>query len=215
MSTCGSIPRSDRARARQVHGWLRSDLMPLRDERPTTTMFYARATAPLSERAQAAADKLLRAAEQLVPNGEGPLFGEFCVADADLAFMLHRLILNADEVPERIVRAMSQPVIDHRGPKFNALVQECLAGLREIFKAPNGHIVLYPGSGTGAGEARLDGTGRVAFPVVEELQPGQTLTLTVEVEAAQIGDARFKAEVKATHLRAPLKEEQETRVTGK
>ena len=54
-------------------------------------------------------------------------------------------------VPERIVRAMSQPVIDHRGPKFSALVQECLGGLREIFKAPNGHIVLYPGSGTSVG----------------------------------------------------------------
>ena len=61
-------------------------------------------------------------------------------------------------VPERIVRAMSQPVIDHRGPKFGALVQECLGGLREIFKAPNGHIVLYPGSGTGAWEAAIVNT---------------------------------------------------------
>src|ERR671935_2478845 len=61
-------------------------------------------------------------------------------------------------VPERIVRAMSQPVIDHRGPKFAALVQECLGGLREIFKAPNGHIVLYPGSGTGAWEAAIVNT---------------------------------------------------------
>jgi alanine-glyoxylate transaminase/serine-glyoxylate transaminase/serine-pyruvate transaminase len=61
-------------------------------------------------------------------------------------------------VPERIVRAMAQPVIDHRGPKFSALVQECLGGLREIFKAPNGHIVLYPGSGTGAWEAALVNT---------------------------------------------------------
>lgn len=61
-------------------------------------------------------------------------------------------------VPERIVRAMSQPVIDHRGPRFGALVQECLGGLREIFKAPNGHIVLYPGSGTGAWEAAIVNT---------------------------------------------------------
>jgi alanine-glyoxylate transaminase / serine-glyoxylate transaminase / serine-pyruvate transaminase len=61
-------------------------------------------------------------------------------------------------VPERIVRAISQPVIDHRGPKFGALVQECLDGLREIFKAPNGHIVLYPGSGTGAWEAAIVNT---------------------------------------------------------
>src|SRR5438477_3010052 len=61
-------------------------------------------------------------------------------------------------VPERVVRAMSQPVIDHRGPTFAALVQECLGGLREIFKAPNGHIVLYPGSGTGAWEAAIVNT---------------------------------------------------------
>src|SRR5207253_3828082 len=61
-------------------------------------------------------------------------------------------------VPERIVRAMSQPVIDHRGPTFGALVKECLDGLREVFKAPNGHIVLYPGSGTGAWEAAIVNT---------------------------------------------------------
>ena len=94
----------DRARARQILGWLRSDLMPLRDERPTTTMFYARATTPLSERARAAADKLLRVAEQVIPAGEGDLFGAWSSADADLAFMLHRLILNQDAVPERTAR---------------------------------------------------------------------------------------------------------------
>ena len=43
-------------------------------------------------------------AEALVPQGEGDLFGAFTIADADLAFMLHRLILNGDPVPERIAR---------------------------------------------------------------------------------------------------------------
>jgi glutathione S-transferase len=94
----------ERARARQVLAWLRSDLGPLRDERPTTTMFFARAQAPLGERARAAADKLVRAAEQLIPAGEGALFGAFTMADADLAFMLHRLILNGDAVPDRVLR---------------------------------------------------------------------------------------------------------------
>jgi glutathione S-transferase len=96
-----------RARARQLLGWLRSDLMPLRDERPTTTMFFERATAPLSSRARGAADKLVRVAEAVVPAGEGALFGEWCSADADLAFMLHRLILNDDAVPERVKRYAS------------------------------------------------------------------------------------------------------------
>src|SRR5262249_44211316 len=93
-----------RARARQLLGWLRSDLLPLREERPTTTMFFERATAPLSERARAASEKLIRVAEAVVPAGEGPLFGEWSSADADLAFMLHRLILNDDPLPERVRR---------------------------------------------------------------------------------------------------------------
>jgi alanine-glyoxylate transaminase/serine-glyoxylate transaminase/serine-pyruvate transaminase len=61
-------------------------------------------------------------------------------------------------VPDRIVRAMAQPIIDHRGPKFAALVQECVSGLRDIFQTRRGHIVLYPGSGTGAWEAALVNT---------------------------------------------------------
>lgn len=93
-----------RARSRQIMGWLRSDLMALREERPTTTMFYAPATAPLSARAQAAADKLLGTAEQLLPAGDGALFGAFCLADAELSFMLHRLLCSNDPVPERIAR---------------------------------------------------------------------------------------------------------------
>jgi uncharacterized repeat protein (TIGR01451 family) len=74
---------------------------------------------------------------------------------------------------------------------------------------------LKPVRGSGAGEGILDGTGRVAFPTVDELQPGQTLTFTVEVDAVQAGDARLRAEATAAHLKTTLKEEQATRVTGK
>ena len=70
------------------------------------------------------------------------------------------------------------------------------------------------GSG-GPADARIDASGSVAFPAVEELQPGQTLTLTVEADAVTPGDARFRAEVSAAHLKNKLKEEQSTRVTGK
>ena len=72
-------------------------------------------------------------------------------------------------VPDRIVRAMAQPVIDHRGPRFAALVQECLAGLKEIFGTERGHVVLYPGSGTGAWEAA----------VVNTLSPGDRVLACV------------------------------------
>jgi alanine-glyoxylate transaminase/serine-glyoxylate transaminase/serine-pyruvate transaminase len=61
-------------------------------------------------------------------------------------------------VPDRIVRAMAQPIIDHRGPRFEALVRECLDGLKRIFLAERGHIALYPGSGTGAWEATIVNT---------------------------------------------------------
>src|SRR5712691_1548769 len=61
-------------------------------------------------------------------------------------------------VPERVVRAMSESIIDHRGPKFAALVHECLHGLKGIFQTDEGQIVIYPGSATGAWEACLVNT---------------------------------------------------------
>ena len=56
-------------------------------------------------------------------------------------------------VPERIVRAMSQSLIDHRGPQFADLLKEVLEGLKKVFQTSRGEIVLNPGSGTGAWES--------------------------------------------------------------
>jgi alanine-glyoxylate transaminase / serine-glyoxylate transaminase / serine-pyruvate transaminase len=56
-------------------------------------------------------------------------------------------------VPERIVRAMSQSLIDHRGPQFAELLKEVLAGLKRVFQTSTGEIILNPGSGTGAWES--------------------------------------------------------------
>ena len=92
----------DRARVRQLMAWFRSDLGALRDERPTVTMFYRFRVPPLSAAAARDVEKLVRVAEQLVPPAGGPLFGVWCLADSELAFMLHRLILNHDDVPARI-----------------------------------------------------------------------------------------------------------------
>lgn len=92
----------ERARARQILAWIRSDLGALRDERPTTTMFYERATAPLSPAGEAAAQKLIRVADLAIPEGATSLFGEWSIADSDLAFMLHRLLLNGHEVPSKL-----------------------------------------------------------------------------------------------------------------
>ncbi len=60
-------------------------------------------------------------------------------------------------VPDRILRAMDQPTIDHRGPEFARLTLEILDGLKEIFQTP-GPVVIYPASGTGAWEAALVNT---------------------------------------------------------
>ncbi len=99
------IAERSRARCRQLMSWLRSDdTLPIRIERPTSTMFYARADRPLSKEAAAAASKLGEVAERVLPASEGDLFGAWSVADADLAFMIHRLILNGDEVGPRVRR---------------------------------------------------------------------------------------------------------------
>ncbi|WP_250474544.1 aminotransferase class V-fold PLP-dependent enzyme [Caballeronia sp. GAFFF1] len=60
-------------------------------------------------------------------------------------------------VPDRILRAMSYPTIDHRGPEFGALGLKVLDGIKRIFKTTQ-PVVIYPASGTGAWEAALSNT---------------------------------------------------------
>jgi alanine-glyoxylate transaminase/serine-glyoxylate transaminase/serine-pyruvate transaminase len=57
-------------------------------------------------------------------------------------------------VPDRVLRAIAQPTIDHRGPEFAALGRTVLEGLREVFGTA-GPVVVFPSSGTGAWEAAL------------------------------------------------------------
>jgi len=60
-------------------------------------------------------------------------------------------------VPDRVLRALNRPTIDHRGPEFAQLAREVLEGLKQIFKTA-GEVVIYPSSGTGAWEAALVNT---------------------------------------------------------
>ena len=92
----------ERARVRQLQAFIRSDLGPLREERSTETMFFKRAEQPLSTAARASADKLVRFAEALLPAGADHLFGDWSLADAELAFILQRLIINRDALPARL-----------------------------------------------------------------------------------------------------------------
>jgi len=69
-------------------------------------------------------------------------------------------------VPDRVLRAMAQPTIDHRGPEFARLGREVLEGLQKIFLT-SGPVAVFPSSGTGAWEAAL----------VNTLSPGERVLM--------------------------------------
>ena len=69
-------------------------------------------------------------------------------------------------VPDRVLRAMARPTIDHRGPEFGVLGREVLSELKPIFKTSS-PVIIYPASGTGAWEAAL----------VNTLSPGDTVLM--------------------------------------
>ena len=60
-------------------------------------------------------------------------------------------------VPDRVLRAMSYPTIDHRGPEFGVLGLKVLADIKNIFQTKH-PVIIYPASGTGAWEAALVNT---------------------------------------------------------
>src|SRR6201999_783127 len=69
-------------------------------------------------------------------------------------------------LPDRVLRAMDTPMIDHRGPEFSKLARRCLDGIKTIFKTTNPGI-MYTATGTGAWEAAL----------VNPLSPGDKVLL--------------------------------------
>ena len=69
-------------------------------------------------------------------------------------------------VPDRVLRAMARPTIDHRGPEFSRLTREILGGLQAVFRTSS-PVVIYPASGTGAWEAAL----------VNTLSPGDAVVM--------------------------------------
>ncbi len=91
-----------KARARQIQAWVRSDFLPIREERSTEVAFGKPSNKPLSAAAQADTERLFAAADSLIKNNTGNLFNEWCIADTDLALMLNRLVLNGDDVPEKL-----------------------------------------------------------------------------------------------------------------
>ena len=97
-----------RARARQIQAWVRSDLGVLREERQTSVIFGEKNPTPLSQQGRLAADRLLSVADRLIDDQGGPLFGDWSIADVDFSVMLNRLHANGDPVPDKIKRYVDQ-----------------------------------------------------------------------------------------------------------
>lgn len=90
-----------KARARQIQAWLRTDLAVIRQERSSDHIFRKPASPlpALSVAARQAADKLIAFTQHLLPHGAKHLFGAWCIADFELAFMLNRMVAVGDPVP--------------------------------------------------------------------------------------------------------------------
>ncbi|HUQ76476.1 MAG TPA: aminotransferase class V-fold PLP-dependent enzyme, partial [Burkholderiales bacterium] len=88
-------------------------------------------------------------------------------------------------VPDRVLRAIDFPTMDHRGPDFAALGKACLSGMKRVFKSTVGDVVIYPASGTGAWEAALVNTLSAGDRVLMA-ETGQFATLWQKL-AARLG----------------------------
>src|SRR3954466_14781426 len=98
-------------------------------------------------------------------------------------------------LPDRILRAMDTPIIDHRGPEFSKLAKRCLEGIKTIFKTSS-PVIIYTATVTGAWEAALANTMSPGDKVVM-VETGQFATLWKNM-AEKLG---LKAEVIPTDWR--------------
>lgn len=100
---------AQRARARQLMLYLRTQLHALREARPTSSVFGRPIARPMPDKARTEAAELERIALAVVPEDGGPLFGAWSVADADLALALMRLVAHQEVSDRRLVSyAMAQ-----------------------------------------------------------------------------------------------------------
>lgn len=92
-------------------------------------------------------------------------------------------------VPDRVLRAMAKPTIDHRGPEFSRMAREIFEGLKQVCRT-TGPVVIYPSSGTGAWEAALVNTLSPGDRVLM-VETGQFATLWRGVAVRNGLDADF------------------------
>jgi alanine-glyoxylate transaminase/serine-glyoxylate transaminase/serine-pyruvate transaminase len=95
-------------------------------------------------------------------------------------------------VPDRILRAIARPTIDHRGPEFGKMSLELLEELKPVFKTTSGKVMIFPSSGTGAWEAAIVNTLSPGDKVLM-FETGQFATLWKDM-AVNLGlDVQFVA----------------------
>jgi glutathione S-transferase len=102
---------ADRARSRQIMSFLRTDLAALREARPTSSVFGRPNPRPMSDKAREEAAELERIALAVIPDEAAidaaiervTMFEHWCIADADLALALMRLVANQDPLDRRLV----------------------------------------------------------------------------------------------------------------
>jgi glutathione S-transferase len=116
-------PPAGRARAvcRELQHWVRSDLLPLRKERPTSTVWFQHTDVSLSADGLEAAHKFIEAVTPLISESRENLFEAWCVADVDVAVMLQRLNLNGFVLPAALKRYAERQWNRPSVAKWNAL----------------------------------------------------------------------------------------------
>jgi alanine-glyoxylate transaminase/serine-glyoxylate transaminase/serine-pyruvate transaminase len=117
--------------------------------------------------------------------------------------------------PERVLRAMAAPTIDHRGPAFGALGREVLEGLKEIFKTTR-PVVIFPSSGSGAWEAALVNTLSpgdlvLGFDIGEFARGWMDVARRLGLEVECI-DGSWRSGVDPAAVEARLREDAEGRI---
>src|SRR5271154_372948 len=93
-------------------------------------------------------------------------------------------------VPDRILRAIARPTIDHRGPEFGRLGLELLENLKSVFKTASDKIMIFPSSGTGAWEAAIVNTLSPGDKVLM-FETGQFATLWKDMALNRGLDVQF------------------------
>jgi alanine-glyoxylate transaminase / serine-glyoxylate transaminase / serine-pyruvate transaminase len=118
-------------------------------------------------------------------------------------------------VPERVLRAMSRPTIDHRGPEFGLLGLEVLEGMKEIFQTSE-KVVIFPSSGSGAWEGALTNTLSPGDKVLM-FEVGQFAALWIQVAKklgldVEVVTTDWRHGVDAEAVEAKLREDREHKI---